>query len=182
MKMKVLLLLMFSCFSAQAQFFSKNYFYANAGASLGNYGGVHLGLNYIYNNKHSLQLGLSSLAHKPFERNYELTENGKVPLQEIRGILSYELLYGRVLKLNWSRLNFRGGVIYSNNYHISEGSSFSGQLNLIQPGLILKPEIEFPITQVFGFALSSFALLNSHQMALGLEGKVIIGLLRTKKN
>lgn len=196
MKKILLFTLLLLATTANAQFLDNNALYLNGGVSRGNYFGARVGVNIIHKEKYSLQAGFSGLIRgaksKPEDYSgglvgaffFGLTS----PFDEIA---SYELLVGRVVKLDDPgivRLNLKGGATFSK---FSKPTNWqSAPSGLVTPnytydtfernviGLIINPEIEFPVTRVVGVAVSPFCILNKESTAAGVELKLLLGVLR----
>lgn len=161
-----------------AQFFDNNFFYMDAGISVGNYGGVHLSLNHVHKEKHSIHIGISSLIklNSPYNSFFKGLE----------GIISHEVLYGRVIKLSRdSRISIRGGGALCNNYiSTTLNSTDHSKAYLYEEerrlGYIFKPELEFPFSKVAGISFAPFVMYNPLNTAFGVEGKIMLGHLRRK--
>jgi hypothetical protein len=184
MRIYLLLLFLLSFTTGIAQFSENNFIYLSGGASAGNYGGLHISLNYILKEKHSFQLGVSSLGKKP--ALYQYMENSPEYYEVIEGIFSIELLYGRIIKAQNNRFNLRFGLVMSDNITLSEFKGSSDPLfdksedHIITLGLIVKPEFELPFTNIFGFSIAPFLVVNNIKTAIGIEGRIILGHIRKR--
>jgi hypothetical protein len=183
-----------------AQSLESDYVYFNSGVSTGNYIGGSLSLNYIHKEKYSGEIKISGLIRKPKSQPPDFSGGLfgsfsfglSLPYDHIR---SYEILFGKVKKLNEEgtiRWNLKGGFAYSkivqpfnwkkvNNNVITNNYTFEyGQRNVIS--FVINPNIEFPFTRFIGFSISPFAVMNKEANAVGIEFKAMSGLIRRKIN
>lgn len=195
-KVLLLKLLLLLTTTANAQFLDNNALFFNGGVSRGNYFGARLGVNIIHKEKYALQAGISGLIRSAKSKPEDYS-GGLVgafflgltsPYDEVT---SYELLVGRIVRLDDSgivRLNLKVGATYSTFSTPTNWQWVSGglvtpnytyeQIDRNMMGLMINPEIEFPVTRVAGVAISPFCILNKESTAAGVELKLLLGLLK----
>ena len=191
MKKIILLLCFLTVMTVNAQFSRKHFLFQNSGISIGNYYGGNTGLNYIYNEKYSLELGFSYHVRKA-----KLQPDDYIPGFEALffiltaprdDIISYKLLVGKIKSLNKSgtlRLNLKGGFAYSNVMKTINWTpkgtvgryTYDYDRNDVI-SVIISPEINFIPLIFFGFSLSPFVLVNSKTIAFGIKFNTMFGIV-----
>lgn len=179
-----------------SQFSETKFLYANAGVSVGNYIGLNGGLNYIANEKFSLQLNYAFKSIDSEELPGDFIGGGIFGSSALKDDYhSISVLAGYILKLNASgtiRLNLQGGIgylksksltnfqpagpgIFTSNYSFDEESNNNAEV-------VINPKIEFPFTRVYGLSISPFISMNSRKFFFGVSLDNIAGILRNKTN
>ncbi|BDD10705.1 hypothetical protein FUAX_31370 [Fulvitalea axinellae] len=112
-------------------------------------------------------------------------------------LYSTELLVGRMKNLNARgtvRLNLKGGLALSflaepTNWtpkndgcvlFCDENYTYDSK-NTFMPGIVLKPEIEFPFSRVFGLSVAPTAIITTGHSVFGVNFGMIVGKCRRKK-
>ena len=188
-----LLLILFSI-NSHSQLFETNFLYANAGISAGNYIGLNGGLNYIMNEKFSLQLNYAFRTIESEELPGDYIGEGISGSSTLKDDYhSISILGGYVVKLNSSgtiRLNLQGGVgylraknavnfrpsspgIFGSNYTYDEESNNSVEV-------VINPKVEFPFTRFYGLSISPIISINNRKTFFGVSLDNIAGILRNK--
>lgn len=193
----ILLVVVLSSYKTSAQYFESHNLYATGGLVVGNYLGLAGSLNYISHEKYSIQLCYSSFVHeaKFLPSDYDPAFfYARLGLSQPRDQFnSIEVLVGRVIVIHSSgkmRLNLRAGLTYSTiieptNWQKTTYSADYGNYTYDfkshgKPGVILKPEIEFPFFRFFGLGIAPFILMNTESIIYGVEFNELIGLVRKK--
>ncbi len=198
MKSRLTLLLCFFALQSQAQFGENHAIYMNSGFRAGNFRGIDANINYVYKEKNSFQFGWSVLssrsANRPDNYNEGVLDLVTFGLTSPRNrIISTYFLVGKMIELNADqniRLNFRIGPSWDMNSS-PENFEFIGYTlfasNYIYEvrerrslGLVIRPEIEFPFTRVFGVGMGTFFHVNKDFFAAGFEMNYMLGVLRKK--
>ena len=177
----------------------ENTYYVSGELNLGNYYGVDINYNYVFQNKYSLQLGFSGNVRKPITQpeNYSSGLNGffsggiETPHDHF---LNYKFDLGRIYNLNKNgtvRVNFLVGIGYTiikepENWKYAPSDSF---INLVENytysyrknsalSIIINPKLEFPVVRHFGLTLSPMAQITKERTYFGIGFGTMIGKLK----
>lgn len=195
-KLILILLVTISYNHANAQFSENHAIYGSGEINFGNYFGIDLNVNYVYQEKYSLQLGItgnlragksrpedyrSGLAQAMFlglANPYDQLDTYKISVGKIyklneKGSIRANLLFGIGITsirepYNWQRRD--GGWLgenYSWDYH---------RYNTVS--LIINPKIEFPFTKFYGLTLSPMLQINKDRTYVGIGIGHMAGRLR----
>jgi len=188
-------------FKLNAQFSEKNAIYLTGGLNAGNFWGMNLNLNYIFNNNYSLQAGISDLFRDSKSKPEDFTSGltglltfGLSNLIYYDEMDNYQILLGKIFKTNKNsstRFNIAGGIGYTylteavnwkhvTNYTIGENYTY----DIVKHGsisLIINPQVEFPFSRFFGITCSPMLLINKDRTYIGIGIGAMLGLLREKK-
>ena len=197
--MKTLLTTLFILiFSLQltAQFSEKNAIYLSLELVAGNYSGANLNLNYVFNEKISLQAGVFGYSRKAKSKpnGYSSGLLGSFLYQPREEMNGYQFLIGRVIVLNkrgTTRANLSGGLGFT-KIEAPENWAYTGSNPLVPNygyddakknavSLIINPKIEFAFTRYFGFTLSPILQINKESTFVGIGFGLVTGLLRGNK-
>lgn len=195
----ILIAILFNVWFITAQDNEENSYYVSTELNLGNYYGLDVNYNYVFQNKYSLQLGFTGNVRKPVTQpeNYTSGLNGffsagiDTPHDHL---LTYKINFGRMYNLNEKgtiRANLLLGVGYSiikepENWQyvpsgtiiiLSENYTYSYR-KYSTMSLIINPKIEFPVTKHFGLSLSPMAQINKDRTYFGIGLGTMIGKLR----
>lgn len=192
----IALVMILSNYNIHAQFFDTHDLYASGGVLLGNYLGMAGSINYISHEKYSLQLtyaGFVNEAKLPSDYDPAWFYIGQGLGQPRVQLNSIEVLVGRVVKIHSSgkiRLNLRGGFIYSTIIQPTnwQKTSYSPQYGNYdyeykyhgKPGIVIKPEIEFPVFRFLGWGIAPYTIINTELVLWGVEFNYLLGLARKK--
>ena len=202
-KISFLVVISFIPFSfANAQFAKNNAIYANGEMNFGNYWGGNFGLNYVYQEKYALQLGLTGNMRKAKSIPEDYTV-GAIGIFALLGAntpldqwVNYSVSFGRVFKLNPSgtiRMVPSIGIGYKiytkpeNWMKIQEGSStwtenYSYEyIDYNAISLIINPKIEFPVIRYWGLTVSPMVQISRNGTYVGIGFGKMIGLLRDER-
>jgi len=200
MKFFLTIVLYLFILEVQAQFSENHAIYMSPGFRAGNFRGASLNLNYVYQEKHSVQFGWSYFSSKPANRpeNYlgGILDLATYGFSSPRNrVTTRYVLFGRMIHLNADqniRLNLRAGPSWD---MISTPENFKPiGINLINSnysydiferkslGFVIRPEVEFPFTQVLGLGVGTFLHVNRDFFVAGVEMNLMLGLLRKKRN
>jgi hypothetical protein len=207
MKLKILiavlgLMLIARTLNAQESKTSSDNFYIDLSATLGNFYGGDISLNYIHNNKVSFQFFYNRFERKdpsvPADYSGGLVDlftfGGKYPNERLESI---GILGGLVLPYKGSkkgRWNLRAGFAYSKfrkpmNYEKLDagivGSLFVGNYSWLfeeseSMSLVLKPELEIAIFKHVGTGFHANLIYNKHAFIVGLGLSIKFGFVRGK--
>jgi len=182
----------------QAQFSENHAIYMSPGFRTGNFRGASLNLNYVYQEKHSVQFGWSYLSSKPANRpeNYlgGILDLATYGFSSPRNrVTTKYVLFGRMINLNADqhiRLNLRAGpswdmVTRPENFRPIGINPISGNYSYDiherrSVGFIIRPEVEFPFTQIFGLGLGTYIQVNRDFFLAGVEMNFMLGLLKKR--
>lgn len=156
---------------------------------MGKTNGANLGLNYIYNNKLSINLGYSATnktdSHLPDEylksaENYQLV-NSTEPFENFE---SLHLMFGRIFTLTKSnsiRFLLQGGpgisTIREPEYNFS-GNQYSYDTKASKKiSLVLNPKIEVPVCCSIGVSVGPMIVLNDSQKYIGAGIGIMYGIV-----
>lgn len=181
-----------------AQFDTKNAIYTTGELSLGNYVGMDINLNYVYQEKYSLKIGYSGNLRTARSQpdDYSSGAVGAIFLGFLKPydqFENYQIGLGRIFKINQKgsiRLNLSIGFGYTvireparwqrmNNVGWLE--NYTWEYDKTQTwSLIINPKIEFPFTRIYGFTLSPMIQISPYRTYFGIGLGHMIGLLRNK--
>jgi len=203
MKRAIFILLLLLPFSKlNAQFADKNALFYSSEMFAGNYWGINMSLNYIYDEKYSFQLVVSEMLRDAKSQPSDYYAGlfgfiGTFGLSQIHidEMQNYQVLFGRIVKpkvngttrfnlaaglsytiinepTNWQRVDDSYGLGANYTYEISTQNTIS---------LVINPKIEFPFTRVFGLTVSPLLQINKQRTFIGVGAGFMLGLLRPKK-
>ena len=185
---------------ALAQSEENKAYYLTGELNLGNYIGIDVNLNYVFNEQYSFKVGYTGNIREPRSQPADYT----MGLTEILlfgfgdpydHLENYQLGFGKIYKLNDSgtiRANISLGVGYTtikepgnwvriDDQFLTANYSWSyHKYNTIS--LIINPKIEFPVTRFFGLTASPMLQVNKGSTYIGIGFGTMIGLLRNKEN
>lgn len=187
-------ILLFVVTNLNAQFSEKNAIYPAAEFYFGNYLGVNLNLNYVFNEKYSCQVGYSEFYRESRSKPEDLTS--------LLGLISdigdndymqnYLFLVGKIFSLNeygTTRLNTSLGIGYTNirertNWEFVDnplGDFYTSDIDKYNTvSLIINPKFEFLFTRHIGLTLSPMLQINKDRTFIGIGFGVMTGILRGK--
>jgi hypothetical protein len=195
----LLFIVLIGFYTANAQFGAKNAIYTSAELNMGNYFGVDLSLNYVYNEKYSFRLAYTGNIRTPKSQPNDFTSG-------LVGVLSfglvnpydqfenYQIGIGKIYKFNPSgtiRLNLNVGLGYSvitepenwtkidNSFLVENYTWDNHRYDTVS--LIINPKIEFPFTRFYGLTLSPMVQITKNRTYFGVGIGQMIGLLRSRK-
>jgi len=185
---------------AEAQFDEKHAIYSTAELNLGNYIGIDVNLNYVYEEKYSFKFGYTAnirtpqsqpddyksgffaIFHLGLENPYDHLEN-------------YQIAFGKIYNLNKSgtiRANLSLGIGYTiikepGNWQKINDSFFIENYTWEYAkhktvSLTVNPKIEFPFTRFYGLTISPMLQINKDRVYYGIGIGHMIGLLRKRKD
>ena len=203
-KIPILILLTFSNLIINAQFSKNNALYLKIGASLGNYSGTDINVNYIYKQTYSLQIRqlVSGRASENVPSNYHsgniLGKKGSKPYELL---IANEVLFGKVYSIDKKahiRAQLKLGVSYNifeipSNFipksndngwgNIGIASSSNYDYEIIKKkklGLVINPNLEFSFWRGFGVSIAPYVNINSERIAFAGQIAIMAGILRPK--
>jgi hypothetical protein len=186
-------------YTAKAQFGTTNAIYTSAELNMGNYFGVDLSLNYVYNEKYSFRLAYTGNLRTPKSQPEDYTP-GFVGIMFF-GLANpydqfenYQIGVGKIYKLNPSgtiRLNLNVGLGYSvitepenwtkvDNSFLVENYTWNNH-KYGKVSIMINPKIEFAFTRYYGFTLSPMMQITKDRAYFGIGIGQMIGLLRSRK-
>ncbi|TYB72652.1 hypothetical protein ES677_01635 [Bizionia gelidisalsuginis] len=199
---KLLLLFTLTIFvpSVNAQWSENNALYLSMDYNLGNYIGIDLNANYIYNETYSFKIGYTGNLRKPkrqpddFSRGFPgLFTLGLIgPFDTME---NYQIGAGRIIKLNNKgsiRLNLSMGIGLTTikeatNWQRDSAylldKNYSYQYHRYRTlSLIINPKIEFPFTRIYGLSLSPMVQINKDRTYFGIGIGQLLGVLKKRDN
>lgn len=195
--MIIIFILLLVITKLNAQFSEKNAVYSTGELNFGNYVGVNLNLNYVFNEKYSFQIGYSGYTRESKSQPEDYTSGlvgiFTLGLSEFHfdNMENYQFLAGKIYSLNESgtiRLNMSGGIGYTiiseptNWRRISGftlGENYTYDMDKHKTvSLIINPKVEFPFTRFFGLTISPMLQINKDRTFIGIGIGLMIGLLR----
>lgn len=203
MQLKRILFLLFFFFlfsELNAQFAEKNALYLTEGFDAGNYWGGHIGLNYVHNNKYSLQFGTSVLMRKaksvPDDYSTGLIDGlfslgfASLHFDEME---NYQFLAGRIFGPKTgrtTRFHLAAGLAYTlisepTNWQYAGGGGWTSNYTHDTEthgtvSFVITPKVEFPFTRYFGVSLFSMLQVNGDRTYIGFGVEGMLGILRAK--
>ena len=187
----LILLLTISYNHAKAQFSENHALYGSGEINFGNYFGIDLSVNYVFQEKYSLQLGyVGNIRNgKSIPENYRSGLFGFInPYDQLE---TYKISVGKIYKLNTKgsiRANLLFGIGITNireptNWQRIDsgwfGYNYSWEYHKYNTlSLILNPKIEFPFTRFYGLTLSPMFQINKDRTYVGLGIGHMSGRLR----
>ena len=189
-------LLIALAYPVQAQFSEHHAIYTTTELSIGNYLGIDLNLNYIYEERYSFKIGYAGQLRKP--RTQPTDFSSGLSGVFLFGLLNpydkmdtYQLGVGKIYMLNPAktiRLNLSVGLGYTiirepENWQSAAsdgvGSNYTWDLDKVKTlSLIINPKIEFPLLNVVGFTVSPVLQVNKQRVYVGIGLGDMFGLLR----
>lgn len=199
MKYGLVILLFFTFLNAvKGQFGQNHAIYLAPEMSLGNYFGIDAGLNYVYKEKYSFQIGASGHLRVPKSQPEDYSR-GMVtvftfglhgPFDQME---TYKVAFGRVYTLNEKRtirVNALIGLGYTklkraHNWQWT-GGFITGNYNWEYQdyhvvSIIINPKIEFPLTRIYGLNVSPIVQINKRTTYFGVGIGHMLGLLKAKR-
>lgn len=196
MKRIIVLLILIITYSSYAKFEDKNSIFATGTLNIGNYYGLGLNLNYVYDGEYSVCIGYTGNIRKPITQpeNYSSGLIGIFFLgltNPFDHFDSYIFTLGRIYNLNESvgiRANVSAGVGLttikeSKNWKVSNDGVVSSnytwnyyEYNTVS--FIFNPKIEYLYSKYFGLTLSPIVQINKDRVNYGIGAGLMIGLLR----
>ncbi|WP_046758105.1 hypothetical protein [Kordia jejudonensis] len=192
----VLLLLLLSAYSANAQFGENHAIYASSGLHAGNYFGLNSNIDYVYKEKYSFRIGYSIYIREPDSKpdDFSLGLFDALSLfNHFDQLETYQIMVGRVYKFNKRgtiRLNLSIGLGLTNsrepeNWQRTNSFLFSRNYNwdyneFQNISFIINPKIEFPLTRYAGLAISPIFQINKDRTYFGIGLESMLGLLRKR--
>lgn len=173
-----------------------NAIYSTSEINIGNYYGIDINLNYVYDEEYSIKLGYTGNIRSPKSRPYDYSSGfvGVIFLSFLGPydhFDSYQFCVGKIFKLNEEgtiRINFSVGLGYTT---IKEPTNWTPNRDGIVAAnydweyyqynkfsYIINPKIEFPLTEYVGLTISPMAQINEDRAYYGLGAGLMIGLLR----
>ncbi|MBP1840719.1 hypothetical protein [Formosa algae] len=201
MKIRVYIILISGLFfnRAHAQFANQHSIYTSGEINFGNYIGMNLNLNYVYNQTYSFKLGYTGHIRTPKSqpKDYSSGLGGlfsfgfENPYDQLETI---QMGVGKIYNLNNSgtiRLNLSVGAGYTiirqpENWQYTDSAFLSENYTWnyrkhSTASFILNPKIEFPISRFYGFTVSPLLILNKDSSYIGIGLGQMIGILKPKK-
>lgn len=202
--MKTLVVLIFCFFivnttsaqwSNKYKYSKKHYLYTTGDVVVGNYKGGCLGINYIYNDKYSLQFGFSATSKEvsSLPSGYLKSSENQIPSNynlPNENLESFNLMLGRVFNLDSKkkvRIIVQGGPGFStirepvfgetNDSNLNEVNYSSGFQKKRKLSLIINPKIEFPIAYIVGFSVGPMLIVNDERTFLGVGIGFMYGII-----
>ena len=184
--------------TSQAQSEFKHALYLGSNLGVGNYFGVDFNLNYAYQEKYALKLGLTGHIRKAKSQPYDYSAGFFNALllglgHPVDQLSSIQLAAGRIYRLNKKgtiRANLSLGLGYTTirepgNWRRNDNSflmeNYSWDYEKYHTlSLIINPKIEFPISIAYGFSVSPMIQLNKDRIYMGIGIGNIIGMLRKR--
>jgi hypothetical protein len=184
----------------QAQFVEDNAIYVTSELNLGNYVGFDINMNYAYQEKYSLKIGVTGNIRKPKSQPEDYTSG--VSGLFLVGLfnpydqfVNYQLSFGRMYVLDRSgtvRANISIGIGYTTIIEPENWEKFEGALlsdnytwnyskyNTIS--LIINPKLELPLLYLYGLTVSPMLQISKNRTYVGIGLGQMLGLLREKRN
>lgn len=196
MKRILIVIFLMNVMSANAQFNKNKAFYSTGELNLGNYIGIDINLNYVYDNKYSLKVGYTGNIRKPKSQpeNYAsgltgfLSFGSANPYDQFE---NYQIGFGKIYNINKSgtiRTNVSFGLGFTTirepeNWQIINDAflteNYTWNYNKYHTiSLIINPKIEFAFTNFYGFTISPMLQINKDRTYFGIGIGHMIGLLR----
>lgn len=193
-----ILLFAISIQTTHAQFGENHAIYGTGSLDFGNYFGVDLNLNYVYQENYSFKIGYSGHIRTPKSKpdDYSLgLVNGLTfginsPYDNLE---TFHIMAGKIYKFNKKgtiRLNLSVGLALVNikeptNWQMNSSNFFDQNYTwnyheYSTIGLIINPKIEFPFARHYGLTISPVLQLNKDRVYVGIGVGQMIGLLRKK--
>lgn len=198
---KLMLLLLVFIFTlsakAQSQWSENNALYFSMDYNIGNYIGLELDANYIYNEKYSFKIGYSFNVRKPKSQPADFKSGlaGFLTLEFVGPfdkMESYHIAAGRIIKLNTKgsiRANLSLGIglttlsepiNWRKNPRFLDRNYDYDHTRYRTASLIINPKIEFPFTRIYGLSVSPMAILNKDRTYFGIGIGQMLGVLRKR--
>ncbi len=196
MKQIFVILFLVSIHTANAKFEDKNAIYTTGELNVGNYIGVGLNLNYVYNEEYSFSIGYTGNIRKPITQPDNFS-SGFVGIMffglsnPFDHFDTYHLSVGQIYKLDKSgaiRVNFSAGLGYTTikepeNWEVNGdgivGTNYTWDYNEYNTiSFIINPRIEYLYSRYFGLTLSPMLQINKDRINYGIGAGLMIGLLR----
>jgi hypothetical protein len=184
----------------QAQFVEDNAIYVTSELNFGNYVGFDINMNYAYQEKYSLKIGVTGNFRKPKSQPEDYTSG--VSGLFLVGLfnpydqfVNYQLSFGRMYVLDRSgtvRANISIGIGYTTIIEPENWEKFEGALlsdnytwnyskyNTIS--LIINPKLELPLLYLYGLTVSPMLQISKNRTYVGIGLGQMLGLLREKRN
>ncbi|MFW5761190.1 MAG: hypothetical protein ACOCXH_09440 [Cyclobacteriaceae bacterium] len=194
---KIAILIFFTSINiAYAQFDVNNTLYSTSALNIGNYIGIDADLNYIFNEKYSIEIGDTGNIRVPRSKPEDYT-SGVVGILLFGLINPYDQLQnfqigiGKLYNLNPNgtiRANVSIGIGYTiitepenwesvNNGFLGENYTWNyNEHHTVS--FTINPKIEFPITWLYGFVISPMIQISQQRIYFGIGLGQMIGLLR----
>lgn len=198
MKKTILLFALLLAFTnVKAQLGEEHAVYSTTEFILGNYLGINLNLNYVYQEKYSVQAGYSGNVRLSRSRpeDYHSGIGGLISLglsNPYDVLENYQVNLGKIYPLNNNgtiRLNLLAGVGLTTIREPANWEPFTAVLGSNYTfayekyrtlSLIINPKIEFPLTRFFGLTVSPLIQLSKNRSFYGIGFGDMLGLLRKK--
>lgn len=197
----ILLITLWTGFSATAQFAENNSLYLGLGPNVGNYSGFDINFNYALQRSWSAQIGIKKgvrgAKNKP--DNFSggilgvLSRGLTNPKDEIT---SYQFLGGKMILLDGEEGRFRLNLLTGpsinkfrnsvNFQRVTENGIILGTYTFETEkeqgiGWMVKPTLEIPLGKVVGFGFSPYANFNSKNMSFGFDIQLLLGILQPSR-
>ncbi|HBR54867.1 MAG TPA: hypothetical protein DEA82_12065 [Flavobacteriaceae bacterium] len=198
----LLISLLLTCFLQVgfAQQESTPYYYGQIGPEVGNFAGVSVAGNYIFNQKYSVQLGFQFFTCNPRELPddfaigfFDLIAFGTtIPLDKY---MVYHGSFGRIINFSKhpkTRLNLMAGLGYT-SYSYETNFEFVGGFGLISNYtsdsknessaiVLLQPKVEFCLSEKNGISVGPVVKFAKRENFYGFSVNYIFGKLRNSIN
>lgn len=183
----------FTCLPVFSQKVEKTPVYGSVGFSAGNFFGGNAGLNFIFNQKFSLQAEYSSSIRK----SKSIPEDYTIGMVDIFSmgtttpkdkIQSFRLMFGLVKKSEQSgffRFNFKTGISVATistpvnwekvDYFLLAANYTWDTESMTRLGWVIKPDFEFLFTNFIGVVVSPYCELNSDYSSAGVGVGLLLG-------
>ncbi len=193
-KFLIIFLLTTAITHVNAQFSENHALYGSGEINFGNYFGIDLNVNYVFQEKYSLQLGYigNIRSGKSRPENYRSGLFGFISPYDQLG--TYKISVGKIYKLN-EKGSIRANLLFGigitsirepSNWQRTDGGWFGynysweyHKYNTVS--LIINPKIEFPFTRFYGLTLSPMLQINKDRTYIGIGVGHMSGRLRKKK-
>lgn len=195
-----LLILIGIQFTFAQKFGENNAIYTTQELNLGNYVGLDVSFNYVYQERYSFKMSYTGNIRKPKSQpnDYITGFTGLLffgLLSPYDHLKNFQIGVGRIYKLNEKgtiRLNATMGLGYTTieeptnwqkvtDSFWTENYTWEYQKNTTV-SLILSPKIEFAFTRFYGLSISPMLQINKDRIYFGIGFGQMLGLLRSKKN
>ena len=185
-------------FTSFAKLPENQFVYLNSGFSLGNYGGVQIGINFAVNNQFSFQLEYFGAirSSKSIPSDYSmgiidiLTLGLSTPKDNVN---SFRIMAGKVKNINQKgtiRINFKGGLSFLTIKEPYNWEKINGLLIVSnytwdykarqQIAFVLKPDFEFAFANFMGVTVTPVGEFSGDYSFYGVGINLLFGKVRQK--
>lgn len=150
----------------------------------------NIGLNYVYNNKYSVNIGYSASSKSQIGMPLDFLKSGKdlTPTYQKKPFENFEnfhIMFGRIVNLssnNTIRLLLQGGPGIANyrepEFNLQDNAyDYTTKISK-KMCFIVNPKIELPLTASLGLSAGPMLIVNSHKQYFGAGIGVMYGLIK----